>query len=145
MKKINLYTTLLAAGLIFSGCAKTPPVDTYEDKKTNLMWQDDVSVKTTKKDWHSAIAHCENLTHAGYSDWRLPTIDELLSITDDTKYNPAIVSSLKNVNVYSDHYWSSSPYIPNPSGAWYVAFSKGCNLPKAKISTELVRCVRDSK
>lgn len=108
-----------------------------------LMWQDDTSAETTRKKWQGAIAHCQNLSLAGHSDWRLPNIDELLSITDDTKYDPAIRSEF--INVASDFYWSSSPYVSRPSLAWYVDFKEGGDVWGKESFAYLVRCVRDSK
>ena len=142
MKNINLSKTLLVVGLLMSGTINTLNADTFTDKKTKLMWQDDVSVTTTKKDWYSAIAHCQNLTYAGHSDWRLPTIDELLSITDDTKHNPAIKSNLKNIA--SSCYWSSSPCVQSER-VWTVFFGDGADSVAEKSYLRLLRCVRESK
>jgi hypothetical protein len=56
------------------------------------MWTDPEKRLTwTKKDnggdvnWQKARSYCQNLRLAGYSDWRLPTIDELSDI-----YEPKI-------------------------------------------------------
>jgi len=48
--------------------------DICQDSKTGLMWQfgKSKSFTTMKK----AVEYSENLALAGYSDWRLPTIDE---------------------------------------------------------------------
>ena len=52
----------------------------WTDPETRLMW--------TKKDngsdvnWQKAKMYCRNLRLAGYSDWRLPAIDELSDIYD---------------------------------------------------------------
>ena len=35
--------------------------------------------------WELALAHCETLSFAGYSDWRLPSRNELQSLIDDTR------------------------------------------------------------
>src|SRR3989338_5085700 len=61
---------------------------TVTDNDTGLMWQkEDDGVTRT---WESAIIYCEGLSLGSYSDWRLPNIKELESITDATKDNPAI-------------------------------------------------------
>ena len=50
----------------------------WTDPETGLMW--------TSKDngsdvnWNRASAYCQNLSLGGYSDWRMPTIDELQAI-----------------------------------------------------------------
>jgi len=149
-----LLSTLLGAEIIeVTQSAKMPkaPItfmrdnakEVVIDNKSNLMWQDNGEVKTVKKDWQGAIDHCQNLSFAGYRDWRLPAIDELLSITEDTRYNPAIRSGFENV--VSDRYWSSSSYVSGSSHAWNVDFGNGGDDTFAKNYNGYVRCVRDSK
>lgn len=113
------------------------------DPKTQLMWQDDVSVKTVKKTWQGAIDYCAALRFAGYDDWRLPKRLELLSITDKSKEEPAIKA--KFANVVSDFYWSSSSYASLVDLAWYVNFGNGYDGARNKLLGSYVRCVRDSK
>lgn len=54
----------------------------WNDPSTNLMW----TAKDNGNDitWGNAVKYCKNLNLAGYSDWRLPSIDELEGIYDDT-------------------------------------------------------------
>ena len=112
------------------------------DTKRGLMWQDDKSVTITNLNWNDAIDYCKNLTFAGYSDWRLPTEDELLFITDDSRYNPAIKKEFKYVE--SSWYWSSTPNVPDTKSAWGVRFYDGYDGDDYKTSKYYVRCVRDS-
>jgi hypothetical protein len=53
---------------------------TVLDTKTNLMWaaQDNGS----DIDWKIAKAYCENYRGGGYTDWRMPTKDELEGLSD---------------------------------------------------------------
>ena len=113
------------------------------DTDKNLMWQDNHEAKTVKKNWQGALDYCENLTFAGYSDWRLPNIVELESIVDDTKYNQAIKIGFQNVA--SDDYWSSSQIVSGSSHAWRGGFRNGNDGFGHKSDSYLVRCVRDSK
>jgi hypothetical protein len=39
--------------------------------------------------WKSALSFCETLSFGNYSDWRLPSVQELLSIADYQKFYPA--------------------------------------------------------
>ena len=39
---------------------------------------------TSARNWAAALNYAENLTLAGYSDWRLPNIKELQTLTDFT-------------------------------------------------------------
>jgi len=52
---------------------------TFKDPKTGLMWQTG-HVDFPLKKWSEAVIYCMDLTLAGYSDWRLPNIDELRTL-----------------------------------------------------------------
>jgi hypothetical protein len=112
------------------------------DSKLGLVWQDNSAAKSTKKKWKSAKKYCKNLSLADYSDWRLPSYEELLSIVDYDRYDPAIMPSFKNVNT-SDYFWSSSVYVSGTNGAWVVYFKNGYASGYLKIGKGYVRCVRD--
>jgi hypothetical protein len=115
---------------------------TVTDSTTGLMWQDNSDAKTVKKDWQGAIDYCENLSFLGYTDWKLPTRLELLSIADKTKSSPAINEGFQNV--VSDYYWSSSGSVNLSDGAWDVSFGNGNVNTYNKDNSNYVRCVRDS-
>jgi len=112
------------------------------DKSTNLMWQDDNDANSVIKTWVEAINYCENLTLGGYTDWRLPNINELESIVDYTKTDPAISSEFSNVD--SDNYWSSSSFVGYSAYAWLVDFYHGLDDVYYKSDSFFVRCVRDN-
>jgi len=119
----------------------TSTANTVYDASTGLRWQDSPDAKTVKKDWAGAKSYCENLTLDGYSDWRLPSYPELLTLVDYTKYNPAIKTGFKNTAT-DDFYWSASPYVYNGSYAWIVNFSNGHTFNTSKTGKVSVRCVR---
>ena len=54
------------------------------DPSTGLMW----TAKDNGHDisWGNAVKYCQNLRLAGYSDWRLPSIDELQNIYDGSGF-----------------------------------------------------------
>lgn len=58
--------------------------DYWIDPSTGLMW----AAKDNGNDitWGKAIKYCSNLRLAGYSDWRLPTVDELEGIYDGSGF-----------------------------------------------------------
>jgi hypothetical protein len=62
--------------------------ETVTDRTTGLMWQRNGSSRT--RSWRSAKSYVEELNSknfAEYSDWRLPTIDELASLLKKKKTN----------------------------------------------------------
>jgi len=110
------------------------------DKKTNLMWQDNGDRKSLQKDYNSAKNYCKKLNLNGYDDWYLPTHEQLLTITDKSKYNPSIKSEFKNIT--SSRYWSSSPYVSDAKYAWNVNFKFGNSDFNYKTDKLYVRCAR---
>ncbi|MDH4163516.1 MAG: DUF1566 domain-containing protein [Nitrospirota bacterium] len=118
---------------------------TITDSVTGLMWQ-----KTddgTTLNWTSANSYCEGLVLpvGGYSDWRLPSRMELLTIVDYGKKSPAIDMTFftKTAGVWG-HYWSntSSIFYLNEYYVWYVDFSNGSTSHDKKTGLGAVRCVR---
>lgn len=106
------------------------------DKETGLMWDTDSVIR----DWEGAKELCRNSKLGGYDDWRLPTIEELRTIADQSKYNPAIKSGFQYVTSYG--YWSSSPDVSDPKFAWGVFFDDGGSYALDKTDKFNVMCVR---
>lgn len=59
---------------------------TITDNVTGLMWQQDPGAKMT---YSQAVAGASNVTLAGYSDWRLPTVKELYSLIQFDGLDPS--------------------------------------------------------
>jgi hypothetical protein len=112
---------------------------TVTDHKTGLIWQQ--VVDGTIRNWDDAGQYCENLVLGGHDDWRLPRIDELETIADYSRYNPAIDPVF---NARSGDNWSGSTYVGNPDYAWYVHFYNGyvSAVNKPNYGGNYVRCVR---
>jgi hypothetical protein len=111
---------------------------TITDNVTGLMWQkeDDDIYRT----WDDAVSCCNDLTLASFSDWRLPSEYELMSIVNCDTYNPSIDTTFPGTNAPS--YWSSITNAHNSSGAWNVDFDYGCVYNHNKSNYYYVRCVR---
>ena len=56
------------------------------DKSTDLFWK---KTSVSGKTWPEALAYCEGLDYAWHNDWRLPNKNELASLIDYSKSNPA--------------------------------------------------------
>ena len=98
--------------------------ETVTDSTTNLMWEDTSHIQQTSG-VQSAINHCENLTLGGYSDWTLPNLNELYTITDRKHYDAAINDTFEHkisigTNNNNEHYrkanfWTSTYYGAHPN------------------------------
>ena len=145
----SLFTNLSAYEIIIDKTLKELSVsqlerdDTKEivyDPATKLQWQDNSDAKSTQRDWDGAKSYCRSLNFAGYSDWRLPTIKELETIADYSRYPDAYKKGFKNFT--SSYYWSSSPNVSGSSSAWSVYFEYGDSDSYDKTDKYYVRCAR---
>ncbi len=120
--------------------------DTVTDDESKLIWQDDITINEVQKGYEEAKTYCNNLILENYSDWRVPTINELYSITDHNKSDVAI-NSIFNIKI-ADNFWSSTP--SSTGYAWSINFFQGSNYYhgdkygwQSINSQNYVRCVRD--
>ncbi len=146
MRRILLITIALSVWMWADAVRYTrSDAGIVTDNKTGLQWQDYYSdngdtVKSASGD--TAATYCSNLVLGGHSDWRLPTIDELMYIADRSRRNPAIDSTFKKAR--SDLYWSSTSVVGDEGLAWYVYFDGGGGGDGwgGKSNSYYVRCVR---
>jgi len=113
-----------------------PSDGTVVDNHTGLQWEQGYG---SHGNWIQALAYCENLELANYSDWRLPNIKELQTIIDSSKLNPSVFLEF---SCQADPYWSSSTYISGVLYAWSVDFDKGRISHQSKNDGAYIRCVR---
>jgi len=150
---IFLSTTLLVAGgnnnsylpAIVDISSKTCHTDkVYIEKETQLMWQDQAYVdaedgayangRSVSKvgNWNHATNYCRRLNYRGYSDWKLPTADELMHVHRQEG----------NVFTYfrGNDFWSSTPTSEN---RYYVVFpADAYQYKRKKREANYIRCVR---
>jgi hypothetical protein len=113
---------------------------TVHDTRTQLTWQRTVS--STAYIWADAKTYCAGLgTSLGGTGWRLPTLDELKTIVDDSQVNPSIDSTVFP-STPPNRFWSSSPLAGSSSRAWVVVFNIGLASNNDVSYQNSVRCVR---
>jgi len=81
---------------------------------------------------------------AGKSDWRLPSLTELVSLADLTRTAPAIDPEVFP-NTPAENFWSATGYTNTSHSAWYVNFSTGTLNATSTTSVNRVRLVRSDQ
>ena len=108
-----------------------------KDSVNNLHWAKNTDAQAVS--WESALVTCQELEYGGHDDWRLPSINELASLVDYSKKDPASLFP----DMAATYFWSSTTsqsYAPN---AWTVVFSTGRITGSTdKTNTARVICVR---
>ena len=113
---------------------------TVLDRRTGLMWMRQ-TMPGGHMPWAKAKEACSLHDLGGYTDWRLPTIRELLTIVDYERHEPAIDAAAFQCE--SAWYWSSTPYASSPGVfAWIVGFDFGYAGWSGQVSNGFVRACR---
>lgn len=127
---------------------------TVTDTKTSLMWKRCSEGKSWSNcqhgialifTWQQALQQAQFVNNnggfAGFHDWRVPNVKELISITEKQCLEPAI-----NLMVFpstpSAMFWSSSPSALDSHDAWDVGFGYGGSGSYFKEGKDYLRLVR---
>ncbi len=119
-------------------------VDDIVTDPTNLQWQDIPEIDGTNKDinYTTALSYCTNLD----GGWRVPTVKELLYLTDKGKnygvYDEAFINRQTGNSAF---YWSSTQSAFYPERNWGVWFSDGATEQQDKANLGQIRCVLGTK
>jgi hypothetical protein len=131
------------------------------DNTTGLQWQndklvtsDDYSFLPGDTNWDKALAYCENLelnvpssSEVLYDDWRLPSIEELLTLVDYSNQDNMLDNMFNHLGSVVGHpeyyyYWSSTAHSSANEFAWLIDLKSGEHHYHGKNSSDNVRCVR---
>ena len=133
---------------------------TVTDNMTGLMWTRNANLPGEELDWTNAIYFCTNTlytlgegggTYGGYSDWRLPNVNELCSLI----HRGFIFLALPNTagtgqwaendpftNVQNAWYWVSTTLSGSAGTAWRVYMGDGYSQYTSKTTAYYVWPVR---
>jgi hypothetical protein len=131
---IRAYATTVSATAYGQEISLTPyNPDVVVLPAAGLMVQKtDIS---SRVQWDTANSLCENSTLSGYTDWRLPTKDELAVLYNERNTIGGFVQS-----GYSE-YWSSTLASSNH---WFQRFSNGEQSSDIYYTYNYCRCVRNN-
>ncbi len=111
------------------------------DHQHNLMWDDTTASSTLTNSWTDANNVCTSLNTAGYSDWRVPNINELYSIATISGVDLSFNYVFKNNQNAS--YWSSTKVDVNNIYTLNFGGTLDDNLIDESSNILYVRCVRN--
>jgi hypothetical protein len=103
---------------------------TVLDTRTILMW----AAKDNGKDinWQDAKSYCENYRGGGYTDWRMPTQDELAGLYDANKSRPGACNLSHNIRVATEliditclYLWASETRGSVAAGFGFIGGDRG--------------------
>ena len=123
------------------------------DKATGLWWEKSGSLKMVP--YNAAIPYCDKLKNAkfaGFDDWRLPTIEELLSLVELQKQeNDLYLDPIFGASQKASSFWCWSadiyqrPTNESKGGAWMLNFIRGDVGWEWNNNNYQVRCVRSGQ
>lgn len=92
------------------------------DTKQGLMF---TVAESKEMEQPEAVEYVQTLKVGIFSDWRLPSVEELFLLADRTRTEPAIDTDYFPA-CKSDWYWTGTLWARSPGGfAWYVGFYRG--------------------
>lgn len=113
------------------------------DYASGLMWQRSGLSNTSYEMAHKYIEDINRQRFAGYDDWRLPTLDEAMSLIE-----PAQTKGLHIDPIFGENpkcIWTSDQHIIGVIMAWEVLFDYGiCEHTSHDIDGSGIRAVRYS-
>jgi len=112
------------------------------DRSTGLMWQQAAS--SQQMAYRLAMEWINNLNKcgfAGYNDWRLPTLEEAMTLMERSPNNEGLYIDPIFNSKHRLWVWTSDR--GNADSAWYVNFNYGYSqLNRIKSGNNYVRAVR---
>ena len=126
---------------------------TVTDNITGLVWQGCIAGLSgdacdkqleISESWSDGLKYCEWLNWGGMADWRLPSVMEMVSITDVRRIKPAInVTAFPGTpNAAKVMFWTSSTCLFDTTQAWVVLGGTGAAFMQSKTGVLDLRCVR---
>ena len=128
--------------------------NTVIDEHTGLVWEN-YGLGSWYLSWTDARTYCNDLTLAGHIDWRVPTVNELVTIIDyycigsnnpdNTCIGNFANKALFNTTNKDNSYLSGTTTLSAATHMYYVGFGSGSvSVSSSKSSgSYYARCVRD--
>ncbi len=133
--RILVLMSIALSMMMAKGTIVTP------ENNTSLVWEDSLHNTEEKVTYNEATEYCNTLKLGDLNDWRVPTLSELLTIVDLSKYKPAVLKGFEHIDD-DTLYWSSTVYVGDKGDYWGVNFKDGSTDNASGIYDRYIRCVR---
>ena len=111
------------------------------DNASGLMWQQ--SGANTTMNFEDAKEWVEQVNFAGFNDWRLPTLEEAMSMVEPEQKNGYYINPIFDNK--QGLIWTADEMKSDPRTAWAVGFGKGdCGKNSFNVYI-FVRAVRSAQ
>ncbi|MBI5741990.1 MAG: DUF1566 domain-containing protein [Nitrospirae bacterium] len=110
------------------------------DRETGLVWAK--RPLYSMSNWGMAIGVCTSAGFGGRKGWHLPTIEQLLSLVENSENVLPIGHPFDGV--VNNYFWSATTSVDDTSKAWYVRlWSEGSVRTELKFASHFTAwCVR---
>ena len=103
---------------------------TVLDKNSGLVWMKDANITSLPMPYDGARQFLQEMnsgkrSNFGFSDWRLPTINEMETLVDKTSFYPALPPGHPFKNVMNHFYWSTSSGRDVVDYLWVMDLASG--------------------
>lgn len=160
----SLFASLKTAAVCVDFIPDLHPNERYQinsdgtvfDFETGITWdrctyglsgEDCNSGNAILVNWEDALSQTQKLTnYKGSSNWRLPNVKEMHSLTTERCYQPAVNESIFP-NTPLGAFWTSTPY-PSLNSAqdnwsYFVDSHRGVTLPDSRTLELHIRLIKD--
>lgn len=111
----------------------------HTDLKTGFMWVNNSNFIGKAMNWQDAVKWASALNYGGYSDWRLPTKEELLMFA---KQGANSMAAYLKTGIRNGLYWTSTIHDNDPDNVWAVNINDGSISNFSKSSSNHVWPIR---
>lgn len=142
MKNILLIVSFIS---FLNSADLTKSGDFVVDKTNNKMWQDTQENINLLFSQDNAVKYCNKLSLGGFSDWHLPSVDEIKTVIDKTRKDEHMIDKVFGYSLPDDYWTKDTTWRNFGKYGYYVFFKSGAVYYQNKTYPKYVRCVRDIK
>jgi len=112
------------------------------DKETGLVWEKTASLAGN---WRNALRFCALRNTGGRMGWRVPALEEILTLVDQNQTTPALPDGAPFENVLSTSFWTANEEEGDPTLVVTVSLDVFTLSGAPKTVSRKVLCVRGGR